>query len=52
MKPLSGLKRYQRLLIGVALIAVLSATVFYVKVESQDDNKAYLLISEMEIAML
>lgn len=52
MKYLSKLKRYQKLLIGMALVTVLSTMVFYVKSERQDENKACLLISEMEIAML
>jgi hypothetical protein len=52
MKYLSKLKRYQKLLIGMALVTVLSTMVFYVKSERQDENKACLLISEMEITIL
>jgi|GEM_PF-4061887 len=52
MKFLSGAKLHQELLIGVTLITVLCGAVFCTKVERQDDNRAVLLISEMEIAML
>ena len=52
MKFLSRLKRYQKLLIVMALAILFGATVFYVKTERQNEGKSYFLISEMEIAML
>ncbi len=52
MKSSSALKQYKKLLTGLALIILISATVLYGKAGGQDDNTVSHLISEMEVALL
>lgn len=52
MKILSGLKLYKKWLAGITLVVLAGAITFCAGAEGQDDNKEFLFISEMEIALL
>ena len=52
LRKFRNIRSYQKLLIALILATVLSGAVFCARVERQDDNKAVLRISEMEIALL